>query len=178
MDVQIGCLCPARADGTPRHPDGDTVTLRERLDFRAALTARNAMSLVRIDNPGAGAADMLAALTETYLILGIESWTLTNGTGAALPVSAESIRAHLLADVDAALTVADAADELYAAAVILPLVARASKSSPPTPTNGSMSPTTESSPRPPKPSRRSSTTTTPTDATGTTSPSPAGASSS
>ena len=178
MDVQIACLCPPNARGETRHPDGDTVTLRERLDFRSALTARNTMVMVKQEDEEASTADILAALTEVYLLIGITGWTLVDAKNKPVDVSRAAIREHLLSNPDVAMVVGDAADELYSEAVILPLLARASNSSPPTPIAGSTSATKASSGRRPKPSKPSSITTIPTAATVTTSSSPAGASSS
>lgn len=177
MDVHVDCICPPLAGGGIRHPGGDTVTLRERLGFRAAVTARNTMLLAKSENPDAGAADILALLTETYLLVGIEGWTLVNGRNDPLEVSRAAIRAFMDANPDTAMTIGDAADELYGPAVILPLLARAQTSSPPTPIDGSTSAPTAGSPRPRRPSKRSSISTIPTDVTATTSASPAGASS-
>jgi len=154
------------------------VTLRERLDFRAALTARNMMIVIKTEDPDAGVAEILAALTETYLLLGIESWSLVDAKGKPVEPSRAAIREMLLAHPDAAMQVGDAADELYSQAVLLPLVARAQRSSPPTPTAQSTSAPRPSRAKHPRPSRPSSITTTPTDATETTSLSPDGASSS
>ena len=176
--VAVTCLCPPKATGEARHPAGDEITLRERLDFRAALTARNTMVLLKEEDPDVSSAEILAALTETYLVLGIESWSLVDAKGKPLPVSKAAIREVLLTKPDIAMEVGDAADALYSAAVILPLLARAQKSLPPTPINGSTSAKTPSLPKRPKPSKRSSITTIPTAATVTTSPSPAGDSSS
>jgi hypothetical protein len=176
--VAVACLCPPKATGEVRHPAGDEITLRERLDFRAALTARNTMVLLKEEDPDVSSAEVLAALTETYLVLGIESWSLVDAKGKPVPLSKVAIRELLLTKPDVAMEVGDAADALYSAAVILPLLARAQNSSPPMPTNGSTSARTPSSPKPPKPSKRSSITTIPTAVTGKTSPSPVGASSS
>jgi len=176
--VTVACLCPPKATGEVRHPAGDEITLRERLDFRAALTARNTMVLLKEEDPDVSSAEILAALTETYLVLGIEAWSLVDAKGKPLPVSKAAIREVLLTKPDIAMEVGDAADALYSAAVILPLLARAQTSSPPTPTNGLTSAKMPSSPKRPKPSKRSSITTIPTAATVTTSPSPAGDSSS
>jgi hypothetical protein len=176
--VAIECICPPRADGSPRHPAGDTVTLRERLDFRAALTARNTMILTKTEDPDAGTAEILAALTETYLLVGVESWSLVDAKGKAVEVTKANIRECLLSHPNVAMTVGNAADELYSESVILPLVALAQTSSPPTPTSASTSATRPSSAKRPRPSKPSSITPFPMDATATTSSLPAGASSS
>ncbi len=169
----IDCVCPQRPDGSARHPDGDTVTLRPKLDFRSALHARNTVILLRQEGVE-DVAEILASLTEVYLRVGIESWTLVDAKGKAVPVSRDAVRDFMAAHPDEATTIGDEADELYSEAVISPLVARASTSSPPTPTNGSTSATNGSSQTPRKRSKPSLTTTTRTDGTGTTSPLHAG----
>ncbi len=164
----IECICPARPGGEVRHPDGDTVTLRPTLGFTASVTIRHVMALVagadRTDD-----ADILAALTEKYLYLGIESWTLEDARGKPVPVTRAAIAELLLSRPQVAMVVGEEADELYTGPVILPLVARLSTSSPGTPTDASTSAPTGSSTRRPKPSKQSSTTTTPTAAIATTS---------
>ncbi len=170
----IPCVCPPKADGEPRHPNGDTVKLRPKLDFRSALAARNVIILAKQEDENIGAGELLAMLTETYLLLGVESWTLTDGKGKAVPVSRSAIRDLMAEHSDAAMTVGDEADGLYSEAVITPLVARASTYSPPTPINGSTSAMSGRSPVPRKPSKRSLTTTTPTDVIETMSASPGG----
>lgn len=174
----IDCVCPAKPDGSTRHPDGDTIDLRQRLDFRGGLTARNVISLSIREDPEISEADIFAGLTETYLVHGIESWTLVGDDGKPLPVTKANIRALLERDIADILPLVDEADELYSAAVVLPLLARASKSSPSLPTTASTSPTTPSSSMPPMPSQPSSTSTIQMDDIGTTSGSLVGVSSS
>ncbi len=159
----IECVCPPKADGSPRHPNGDKVTLRPKLDFRAGLTARNTVVLIKQDDPEADAATILAGLTEVYLLVGIESWTLTDGKGKAVPVSRSAIRELMAEHSEAAMTIGDEADGLYSEAVIAPLVARASKFSAPTPISGSTLATNGSVPAPRKRSKQSLTTTSQTD---------------
>ena len=170
----INCICPPKPDGTARHPNGDTVRLRETLDFKAGLTARNRIILLRQDDPDVGGAEMLAELTEVYLLAGIESWTFLDAKGKPVEVSKPAIRAFIAAHPMEAMDVGDEADALYSEAVIAPLVARASSSSPRTPTDESTSATSGSSPSPRKPSKRSSITTIPTGGTERMSASPAG----
>ena len=172
----IECVCPPKADGSAKHPNGDTITLRERLDFRSALTARNTVILLKQEDEDASVADVLASLTEVYLLMGIKSWTLTDAKGKAIEPNRTTIRAFMDEHPDAAMAAGDEADGLYSEAVILPLVARASASSLPTPMPVSTSVTNGSSPVHPKPSRRSSITTIRTGDTGKTSASPAGVS--
>lgn len=179
MDVPITCPCPRRADGETRHPDGDTVVLRDRLDFDAATTVRKAIGLVAEE--GGEPEEILSVMTKWYALLGIEAWTLVDEQGKQVPVNRATIRARLLENdeaYDAAMEVTDAADALYMAKVILPLVVRASRSSLPTPTEPSTSAPRALHPKRPKPSRPSSTASTPTDGIEATSSSLAGVSSS
>jgi len=179
VDVTIACPCPPKADGGSRHPDGDTVTLRDVLPFRSATTIRKAIGMVSEDgNPDP--AEILAVMTEWYCLLGIEAWTLTDAHGKPVPVTRATIRDSLLESESAqeqASVIADAADGLYMAAVLLPLLARASSSSPPTPTAPSTSAPKDSQASPPKRSKPSSITSIPTAAIATTTRSRAGASS-
>jgi hypothetical protein len=174
MDVPIPCPCPPKADGALRHPDGDTVTLRDRLDFKAGQTIEWAVTFAR--DEGAEAPEILATMTEWYALLGVSAWTLTDDHGKPLPVTRAAIRGTLL-ESPAAAIVADAADDLYMAAVLLPLVAAASKSSPPTPTEPLTSAPPASRAKRPKPSKPSLTTSTPTAVIARTTDSRAGASS-
>lgn len=167
MDVTIPCVCG-------RH-DEDVVTLRDTLDMRSALTVRNAVMLAR-EAGGMDAASILALMSEQYLLVGVEAWTLEDGKGKPIPVSRDTITEHLLSSA-VAVAVAEQADELYGEKVVLPLLRRVWSSSPPGPTEGSTSATTPGSSRTRKPRSPSSTTSTQTAATETTSTSPAGASS-
>lgn len=180
MSVKIPCPCPA-IDGPQgpreRHPGGDTVTLRPMLDFRAAMTARNAVTIAREDDPELGFEDILTILTEVYILQGVESWTLVDAKGKPLPVTRGAIREKILSDQTRALLVGDAADDLYAKAVMLPLLQEAPTFSPDTPTDESTSRTIGSSPEKaaPKRPKRSSITISRTDGIVETSASPGGA---
>lgn len=156
--MNIPCICPT--DGASRHPDGDEITLRPALDFRQALAVRNSIGLLYATEPDTEMADVLAVLTEGYILNGVESWTCEDGK--PIPINNRTIRDHLLTHIDTAMLVGDAADALYSEAVMSPLLAKASTLSPPTPTDESTSPTTGSSTTPRKPSKRSSITTIPT----------------
>jgi hypothetical protein len=168
MDVQITCVCG-------RH-DHDVVTLRDTLDFRAAVTVRNAALMAR-EEPGVSASDILAALSEAYILVGVESWTLADAKGKPIPVDRPAIREHLLSHPEVALEIADAADALYSEKVVLPLLFRASSSSPP----GQIVAPTSAKTSGPSVSRRrsspSSTTSIPTGGTAPITPLRAGASS-
>jgi hypothetical protein len=173
--ARIDCVCPPKADGQPRHPNGDTITLRERLNFRDGLAARNAVIMLKQEDPDASVADILATLTEAYLLTGVESWTLADEKGKPLPVNRVNLRAFMDAHAEAAMIVGEEADALYSAVVIAPLVARASKLSPPTPTEPSTSATNGSAPQPRKRSKPSSISTIQTADTDRMSASPGGA---
>jgi len=166
MNVVIPCVCG--------HHETDTVTLADTLDFRSAIAVRNSAALVLANDPGNGA-EMLAALTEAYLIYGITAWTLRDEKGKPLEPSRSNIRERLLTHLTEAATVATAADDVYQA-VVLPLILGVAESSPTGPTEPSTSVTTRSRTKRPKPSSPSSTTSTPTDGTATTSPLLAGGS--
>ncbi len=173
--AHIDCVCPPRADGTARHPNGDTVTLREKLDFRSGVQARKSLVILKQEDPDADLADILAGLSELYVLVGIESWTLQDQRGKPVEVNRGTVRAFMADHPSEAMDVAEEADELYSAGVIEDLLKLAAKSSQPTQTDDSTSVTPPSSPTPRKPSKRSLTTSSLTDGTATTSASPVGA---
>ncbi len=157
----IGCVCPPKADGTPRHIS-DTVTLREKMPFLGGLAARNEMSVLLNNDPEASTGERLAVMGPLFLFYGIESWTLTDAKGKPAEVSRQAIRALMEEHPNEAQDLVTEANVLYMEAVIAPLADRASTSSPPTSTSASTSPTTGSSPTPLKQPKPSSTSTTPT----------------
>ena len=182
--MPIRCVCPPKADGSPRHA-GDTITLRDTLGFVQTQTARNAALLLRQDAVNDGEpldpAEVLAVLTEQYVLQGVSAWTLVGEDGKPIPVSRATLRARLLEndDVDDVRTlIADEADGLYARKVMLPLLATAASSSQPTPTASSTSPTPGSGTEPADPSSPSSISTIPTAGIATTSKRRGGGSSS
>lgn len=169
MDATIACVCPPKPSGEQPH-EQDTITFRDRLDFRSGLAIRHQITLEKTDDPGLSAGDILAIMSEHYLVHGIESWTLRDAKGKPLPVSRPAIRALLEEHPEAVLDLTDVADDLYREQVLLPLLQRASRSSPPSPRTDSTSATPESSDtKSPSPKRRSrsSTSSTQTDDTGT-----------
>ena len=172
--AQIDCICPPKADGEPRHPSGDTVTLRERLGFRGLSTARNVVLQERSER-GANAPGIAAGVTEAYLVYGIASWTLVDDKGKAVEPTRDAILDLLDAHPDIAIAIGDEADALYSPALyesLEPLLAAESISSQPTPTDGPTSPQTSTSvPKRRKHSKRSSTSITRTDGIVTISPS-------
>ena len=163
--VHIDCICPPR-DGEIRHPDGDNITLRDRLGFRAVEAIRTEVSIFGLTEPDAAFSDTLAIFSEGYVLHGIESWTLEEdgpkGKPEPIAPSRANIRAYILDNVHVADVVSTAADAIYAEAVILPLLTRASSSSPGTPTPKSTSRKPRTSAKRQTPSKPSSTTTTPT----------------
>lgn len=160
--VTIPCVCP----GSPH--ESDTVTLKDPLSFRDAATMR--ASILLLDDLERADNDLvLAVLDETYLVHGIGSWTLVDAQGEPVPVTGENVELALLSHVPEAMQVADKAEDLYNASVLLPLVERGQRLSGRGPTQLSTSPTNGSSPKPRTHSSQSSTSTSRTDATGTTS---------
>ena len=165
----IRCLCP----GSPH--DSDSVTFKERLGFRDASNIRNGVRV--LDRASLErTVEIATALTEGYLLYGIESWTLVDAKGKAVPVSPDAVAEYLLPHIDVAIPLGDLADDLYGEQVIVPLLQRGSTSSPPTRTNGSTSPANGRHQKPSARSKRSSISTIPTGGTGATTPSPGGAS--
>ncbi len=118
----------------------------------------------------------MAALTEAFMLEGIESWTLVDAKGKPVEVTKTAIRDFMAEHQDAAMEVGDDAFAKYQEAVVAPLVARASNSSTISPPDASTSRTTGSGPKPLKQSKPSSTTTSRTDAIAETSLSPVGVS--
>jgi hypothetical protein len=131
MDVLIPCPCPGADADEIRHPDGDTVTLADKLTFDEAMACKQAMLLVgAADEDPDAAPRRLAAIIRQYLFSGIKSWTLMNGK--AIPVGAAAIERYILSDFGVANLVSSEAEALYNPQVLVPLAGRASRSSPPT----------------------------------------------
>jgi hypothetical protein len=178
MDVTIPCPCPHKVTGEPRH-ESDTVTFLDKLGFHEALSIRNQIRVIRGEDSASSTGEVLAAMTEHYLLFGISSWTLVDDKGKPVPPSRPAIREFLeFIDFETAELLTDAADELYASVVLLPLVAKGQKSSPGTPTDGSIFRRNGSPPKPRKPSKPSLTITSPTADTATITVLPVGDSSS
>lgn len=177
MKVPIACICPPKAGGAPRH-SGDTVTIADVLDFRRTIVVRQSLGLGYQTGEVEGLPEMQGLLLESYLLNCIDAWTLVDEKGAPVPVSRAAVRERLLSRFDEAEKVGNAADELYTATVILPLLTRVSSSSSDSPIVKSTSAASTTGTKPRRPSKRSSTTTTRMDATVTMAASPAGGSSS
>jgi hypothetical protein len=170
MDITIPCACPT--DGQTRHPDGDTVTLMEPLDFRTRQAIRRQIVWVKETTDGFTSGEVFATLDEMFLLLCITGWTLLGpndkGKIGPLPPSRENIAERFMGDDDRfAMPILRKANEMYQDVILLPLLAGASTSSPGTPTDGSTSPKNGTTPRR-KPSKRSSISTIPMVVTGPT----------
>ena len=177
MNVSIPCVCPPKAGGEPRHAS-DTVTFRDRLDFRGGMVIRKAITMLKVEDPESGAAEVLAAMSEHYMLEGIESWSLTDAKGKPVECDKSAIRRFMDEHQDIVFdSLVDEADNLYSEQVLLPLVRRADASSQPSPTEPSTSAPTGSAAKPRRRSPRSSTSTTPTDGITSITPLPAGDSS-
>ncbi len=166
VPVAVACRCP----GTPH--DGDTVYLRPTLDLRGGIVAqRKIVALIQAaGDKEADTDDILAGLAETYCLNGVVDWTFTNGNTEKVDVSEQSIRDLILDDFTYGIAVAEAASNLYNAAVLDPLVEQASKSLPPKRTRNSTLAKTGSSRKRQKRSKPSSTESTQTDDIEPTSP--------
>jgi hypothetical protein len=173
----IPCICPPAA-GAIRHPDGDTLTFRERLDARAGTTIWSDIALLQVEDPDNSPADRLALLTDNYLLFGIEAWSVVDAAGKPVPVTRGAIRTHLLTRPEVVVTLIGDTHERYGPQVVLPLLQRALESSETSPTDASTSPPTDSTESRPRPSKRSSISTIQTVDTGTTTASDDGDSSS
>lgn len=132
MHVQVPCLCPAAPH------DQDIVTLLPVLPFRASRRIQYQISLLS-DDERSDIAGVLALLTESYVVAGVESWSLQDAEGDPLPVTPANIEAYLLTNPEAAELVADQADELYRDILLRPLLKAAQTLSRRGPTAGSTS---------------------------------------
>lgn len=150
VPVEVACPCP----GTPHA--GDEIFLYPELGFQGGVVTIRKLS-------GGGDADELTAvLLDCYLRYGIADWTLVDADGKATPVDKEAIVAFSTTHFDAAIVVANKADDLYSGRLLGPLAIRAANSSATSRTNG----LTSVSPQPStsrKRSRPSSTSTTATE---------------
>lgn len=130
-----GCQCP----GQPHAQDEAYLLPRLTFEGGAAAEAVLAAAIGRGDTEA-----VARPLVRAYLEHQVTGWNLTGEAGAPLPYSS----ALLLSDWEVARVVGDAADDLYSEALLAPLLAAASKSSPGGPTGPS------TSPRTPRASRR------------------------
>lgn len=121
------CLCP----GTP-HAGGDWVDLRPELDYAGGLLVIGSMT-------GDDVEGMISRLSKAYLQAGVVAWSFVDEAGKAIPVTRQNV--NRLRWNSAAMTIANAAADLYGEAVLDPLVRTASESSPSGQSEDSTSPT-------------------------------------
>jgi hypothetical protein len=126
-----GCRCP----GSPHHHD--TVTLRAEPSVPMGQAAWAVASF------GGAVWDVQARLAEVWLHYGIIDWTFVDEQKKPIPIIPTNID-RLLDFTHGGMEVAEKADELYSDVVIAPFVARMSRSSPPTSTADSTSPSPSS----------------------------------
>lgn len=168
IPVRVGaCLCP----GAP-HPDGDFVYLRPKLEWRHVVAMKWDIIAIKEDAVDLPTGEIMGILSEGYVLFGIAEWNLT------VPLSRETIRTHILQDVERASNVSEIADTLYGPQVLLPLARLGAKSLSSMPSNRSTSATIGSSDEPLTPSSPSLTSTSPMDSTEAITTSPDGASNS
>lgn len=137
------------------------VSLRPKLGLAAGIELQQKFRALLLMDPRPTHPEITGILTEAYLLVGVEEWTLADEMGP-IPVSRENIAKYLLSDFELAQPVADKADDLYYGPVLSPLVASLSNSLLDTRTKRSTSAMNGSSPRRRKQSKRSSTSTTQT----------------
>jgi hypothetical protein len=143
------------------------------MDFRSSIAIRNALAL-ESGGEDVDMADVLAILTERFVIYGIQSWTVVDEKNQPVPVNRQTITELILSDIDLATEIGDVADGRYREATMLPLIRAGSKPSPSMPTSDSTSVATTRSTRRRTRASRSSITAIPTADTAMTSDSPDG----
>jgi hypothetical protein len=146
--VNVGaCRCP----GTP-HEDGDTVSLRPKIDLSMGAAAWQAMEMATADP-----IDMQAAVSLVYLRYGIVAWSFVDEAGLPVPIRGADME-RWLPWGDGGKEVIEEADGLYGAELMRPFLRRLATLSPIGPRPDSTS-ATKSSGRSPrsssKPSSRS-----------------------
>ena len=150
--IEVGpCRCP----GTP-HPGGDWVDLHSVATIPIGAAMRQALHQF-----GDDAQALQVAWSESYLRYGIEAWSFLDDKGEHIEVSPQgkgfvATAERLLPYAQGGETVMDAADKLYAEAVLGPLLQRMSDALQAGRTAGSTSPIPLRGHLPPKRSRRSS----------------------
>jgi hypothetical protein len=114
-----GLAC--RCSGGP-HPDGDTVYLRAELGPDGGFAAMRAIRGAQADPDG-----LQEQIGRIYAEHGIVDWTFLDDDGDPIPVTPENIR-RLTWDV--IYPIAEKGDDIYAEALLRPLVAGRLNSSP------------------------------------------------
>jgi hypothetical protein len=147
IPVKYGEPCPC--PGAPHAADGDTIFLRAELDLAGGFTFTSAFSDNATDE---GGMPIEQALGMAYLVAGISGWTFLDyrrdATGAPMlkagepelvPLPASRRNIARLRWTPAVGEIAEVAAKRYGVAALLPLVARAQRSSPRGPTRGARS---------------------------------------
>lgn len=98
MDVTIRCECPGE------HVT-DTVTFFDRLDFRRATIIGKALTFIENTDPATRPAEVLATLSEYYLLYGVQSWSIVGPDRKVLDVNTAAIRSVLLEHPDVSVLV-------------------------------------------------------------------------
>lgn len=151
------CKC----DGNP-HPAGDFAYLKPVADLELGLAAQQVVSnaLDATHQNGSSltpeqAFEMIQIkLGVSYAIHGMAAWDLLDEHGKPVPINAATVQAIKWTEIE---PVADKAASLYAEEVLVPLVARLSRSSRTGQTDGSTSAIRRTSTKRQKPSKRSTT---------------------
>lgn len=165
MDVNVTCHCFGEPHGE------DVITFREKFTDVQGFAIESAIGFIEETDPDIRPVIVMATLSHWYLLMGIESWTMTDEKGKPLPVTSATIAERVLAFEDVRGAVREPADALYGPQVLVPLVERALRSSRPLQTAPSTSPKPAgTTARRPKRSRQSLISTTPMDVTETISP--------
>lgn len=154
--VTIPCTCPKV------HHEFDTVTLHSEVPLDLGVAA--AWVIRRATDE----AVVLGQLSRVFLRFGVSGWSLTGPDGKALPITPESIEERLTYSAGG-FEVSEAANALYASAVMRPLLAARARSSQNGQPAASTPPRTDSGPKHPEPSKPSS----PSDTAGSLSEVPA-----
>jgi hypothetical protein len=103
MEVHIDCPCA----GTP-HAEGDTVSLRDKLDSVAGLAIKYSVAQKTSEMREAGQISpegeitdeaiswlLVAFINQRYLIYGVSGWTLVDAEGKKLPVTPAHLRSFM-----------------------------------------------------------------------------------
>lgn len=123
VPIEFG-LCPCPGDPKP-HPNGDTIFLAPELDLKGGFTFASAFTSGSTDEAGYPLDQVLGM---AYLAAGITDWTFLDSLGRRIPPSRANIAK--LKWSPAVAEIAEAAALRYGVSALLPLVARARKSSP------------------------------------------------
>jgi len=131
--VNVGpCRCIGGADDPP-HPDGDVVYLAPEPSLSLGLAANGAIAAAG-DDP----ARLEVTLGRVFIDMGIVDWTFTDADGDPEPITPATID-RLLPWGRGGSAVAERANDLYAEAILRPLLERSQNSSQPGRTNDSTS---------------------------------------